>query len=61
MIYLYEFRATKVPVGKDQLQHLQLASHLARKFNALYGETFPIPELIFSGNVCLFFLDLKVS
>lgn len=36
------FRATHVPVGEDQTQHLQLAQHLARVFNHKFGETFPI-------------------
>uniref|UniRef100_A0A1L8DFR2 Tryptophan--tRNA ligase, mitochondrial n=1 Tax=Nyssomyia neivai TaxID=330878 RepID=A0A1L8DFR2_9DIPT len=33
-------RATHVPVGEDQVQHLQLAQHLAKTFNTKYGETF---------------------
>jgi tryptophanyl-tRNA synthetase len=32
-----------VPVGEDQVQHIQLAEHLAQKFNSTYGETFPMP------------------
>lgn len=39
MIY---FRATHVPVGEDQVQHLQLAHHLAKLFNNKYGVTFPL-------------------
>lgn len=39
-------RATKVPVGEDQIQHLQLAHSLARAFNRQYGETFPLPEVL---------------
>lgn len=35
-------RATHVPCGDDQLQQLQLAMHLAKAFNAKFGETFPI-------------------
>jgi len=37
-------RADLVPVGKDQKAHLELTAHLARKFNALYGEYFPVPD-----------------
>lgn len=37
-------RAHLVPVGKDQKPHLELTSDLARKFNRLYGEFFPIPD-----------------
>ncbi|XP_011504701.1 PREDICTED: tryptophan--tRNA ligase, mitochondrial, partial [Ceratosolen solmsi marchali] len=37
------YKATHVPVGEDQVQHIQLAEHLAQKFNTTYGETFPMP------------------
>jgi tryptophanyl-tRNA synthetase len=33
-----------VPVGEDQLQHVELARIIAKKFNNLYGETFVVPE-----------------
>lgn len=38
------FQADKVPVGRDQKQHLEMARDIAIKFNHLYGETFTIPE-----------------
>jgi tryptophanyl-tRNA synthetase len=38
------YRATRVPVGEDQRQHLELMRDLAARFNARYGETFPLPE-----------------
>ena len=38
------YRATHVPVGEDQKQHLELARDVAHKFNTHYGETFPLPE-----------------
>ncbi|MEM7182601.1 MAG: tryptophan--tRNA ligase [Spirochaetota bacterium] len=38
------FGAEKVPVGKDQKQHLEYARNMAEKFNANYGEVFQIPE-----------------
>ena len=38
------YRATAVPVGEDQKQHLELARDLAQRFNARFGETFPVPE-----------------
>jgi tryptophanyl-tRNA synthetase len=41
-ILMYE--ANIVPVGKDQLQHLEIARDIAEKFNATYGETFVLPE-----------------
>ncbi|KAI9587014.1 tryptophan--tRNA ligase, mitochondrial [Glossina fuscipes] len=36
------YKATHVPVGEDQLQHIQLTQHLAKNFNNRYGPTFPI-------------------
>ncbi|XP_037824681.1 tryptophan--tRNA ligase, mitochondrial-like [Lucilia sericata] len=36
------YKATHVPVGEDQLQHIQLTQHLTRIFNTRYGQTFPI-------------------
>lgn len=36
-------RAVKVPVGKDQEQHLEMACHYAQRFNSRYGELFPEP------------------
>lgn len=41
-IILYD--ADYVPVGKDQVQHLEIARDIAEKFNSLYGETFVIPQ-----------------
>ena len=41
-ILLYD--ANKVPVGKDQLQHLEMARDVANRFHAQYGETFVLPE-----------------
>lgn len=38
------FQSEKVPVGKDQKQHLEVARDIAIKFNNEYGETFTIPE-----------------
>jgi tryptophanyl-tRNA synthetase len=38
------YKATLVPVGDDQLQHLEITRELARKFNNAFGETFPEPE-----------------
>ncbi|MBI2892349.1 MAG: tryptophan--tRNA ligase [Deltaproteobacteria bacterium] len=38
------YRATIVPVGSDQLPHIELAREIARRFRHLYGEVFPEPE-----------------
>jgi tryptophanyl-tRNA synthetase len=39
-------RAHLVPVGKDQASHLEITREIARRFNELYGEVFPIPETL---------------
>lgn len=38
------YRATVVPVGNDQVQHLELSREICRKFNARYGDVFPEPK-----------------
>jgi tryptophanyl-tRNA synthetase len=38
------YKATRVPVGQDQLPHLELSREIARKFNLHFGETFPEPQ-----------------
>ncbi|XP_072116442.1 tryptophan--tRNA ligase, mitochondrial isoform X1 [Mobula birostris] len=42
------YKSTHVPVGEDQLQHLELTQDLARIFNNQYGCFFPIPKAILS-------------
>ncbi|MEM7009192.1 MAG: tryptophan--tRNA ligase [Thermodesulfobacteriota bacterium] len=42
------FKATKVPVGEDQLSHIELTRELARRFNFLYGEFFEEPDPVIS-------------
>jgi tryptophanyl-tRNA synthetase len=43
------FRATEVPVGEDQESHLEFVRSLARRFNRLYGPTFPEPQAVLSS------------
>lgn len=38
------YRAHAVPVGEDQVPHVELTREIARRFNRLYGEVFPEPE-----------------
>ncbi|HSG66205.1 MAG TPA: tryptophan--tRNA ligase [Gammaproteobacteria bacterium] len=38
------FKAHKVPVGKDQIQHVEMARDIAARFNHHFGETFVLPE-----------------
>ena len=40
------YKAQGVPVGEDQVQHLELSRRIARRFNARFGEFFPEPEPI---------------
>ncbi|MDD2853665.1 MAG: tryptophan--tRNA ligase [Desulfuromonadaceae bacterium] len=40
------YKATRVPVGHDQLPHLEITREIARRFNHLYGEVFPEPEAL---------------
>jgi tryptophanyl-tRNA synthetase len=37
------YQAAIVPVGEDQMQHLELARDIAQRFNSLYGDTFTVP------------------
>lgn len=38
------YQADLVPVGKDQMQHIEITRDIAQRFNALYGDVFKIPE-----------------
>jgi tryptophanyl-tRNA synthetase len=38
------YKANLVPVGEDQVPHVEITREVARKFNGLYGEVFPVPE-----------------
>ena len=38
-----------VPVGKDNEAHVEVTREIARRFNHLYGEVFPVPEVIASA------------
>ena len=38
------YQSDVVPVGKDQLQHLEITRDIAQRFNAVYGDVFTIPE-----------------
>ena len=44
------YGATRVPVGEDQRQHLELAREIVRKWNARFGETFVEPQPLFSSD-----------
>lgn len=40
------FNGQKIPVGKDQIQHIEMARDVAQRFNYLYGESFSMPEAV---------------
>ncbi|MDR2007234.1 MAG: tryptophan--tRNA ligase, partial [Acidaminococcales bacterium] len=40
------YKANYVPVGEDQIPHVELSREMARRFNYLYGHVFPEPEAI---------------
>lgn len=42
------YMAEGVPVGEDQVYHIELAREIARRFNYLYGPTFPEPQAVLS-------------
>jgi tryptophanyl-tRNA synthetase len=44
------FNANKVPVGKDQIQHIEMARDIASRFNHIYGEHFVLPEAVLEEN-----------
>jgi len=47
------FSAHKVPVGRDQIQHVEMARDIAQRFNHIYGETFVIPEAVVDDNTAV--------
>ena len=56
-ILLYKGQA--VPVGEDQIQHIELSREIARKFNTRYGELFPEPQHLLSNAPRIMGLDGK--
>lgn len=42
------YQTQYVPVGKDQIQHVELARDIAQRFNARYSDTFVVPECLIS-------------
>ena len=47
------FNANQVPVGRDQIQHIEMARDMASSFNHLYGEHFVLPEAAVDEQVAL--------
>lgn len=44
------FQGEKIPVGKDQVQHVEMARDIAARFNHHFGETFVLPEALVSDD-----------
>ena len=47
------FKAHKVPVGRDQIQHIEMARDMASSFNHLYGDHLVLPEAVIEESVSL--------
>lgn len=47
------FNGKRVPVGRDQIQHIEMARDIAQRFNHIYGEHFVLPEAVVDDNVAV--------
>ncbi|MFI5154620.1 MAG: tryptophan--tRNA ligase [Chitinophagales bacterium] len=54
-------RANKVPVGKDQQQHVEMTRNFAERFNHRYGEVFPLPQAFNFGGELVKIMSLDGS
>jgi tryptophanyl-tRNA synthetase len=55
------YKATAVPVGQDQVQHVELARRIVRAFNRRWGKLFPEPEPVLSSTPKILGLDGKAK
>lgn len=53
------YKANGVPVGEDQAPHVELTREIARRFNHLYGEVFPIPDVLLTPTSKLLGVDRR--
>ena len=53
------YRATRIPVGDDQVQHLELTREICRRFNGRFGELFPEPQPLHTKALKILGLDGK--
>ena len=53
------YKAHGVPVGEDQAPHVELTREIARRFNHLYEEVFPIPEVLLTPTSKLLGIDRR--
>lgn len=47
------FNAHKIPVGRDQIQHIEMARDIGQRFNHIYRELFVLPEALIDDNVAV--------
>ena len=47
------FNAHEVPVGRDQIQHVEMARDMAQRFNHIYGEHFVLPKAVVDDNTAI--------
>jgi len=47
------FNAHKIPVGRDQIQHIEMARDIGQRFNHLFGQQFVLPEAVVDDNVAV--------
>ena len=47
------FNAERIPVGKDQIQHVEMARDIAQRFNHNFAELFTLPEAVVEDNVAV--------
>ena len=53
------YKANGVPVGEDQAPHVELTREIARRFNHLYSEIFPVPDVLLTPTSKLLGLDRR--
>jgi len=53
------YKANGVPVGEDQAPHVELTREIARRFNHLYGEVFPVPDVLLTPTAKILGIDRR--
>ena len=53
------YRAHGVPVGEDQAPHVEMTREIARRFNHLYGDVFPVPDVLLTPTSKLLGIDRR--
>jgi tryptophanyl-tRNA synthetase len=53
------YKANGVPVGEDQAPHVELTREIARRFNHVFGEVFPVPDLLLAPTSKLLGVDRR--